>query len=157
MDSPHIIHLTLLRALVRVSGVKIILAFGNYMNSSKRGSAYGFRLQSLDLVSKSKQTDQKKILLPAFSRFFAPRLQLLDTKSTDRKETLMHFIVRIIQEKYPEVQNFYSELHFLDKAALGEYGRILGFGIHDHCLLVNWSIKPSLQVCSLAFFADTID
>lgn len=48
----------------------------------------------------------------------------------------MHFIVRIIQEKYPEVQNFYSELHFLDKAALGEYGRILGFGIHNHVLLL---------------------
>lgn len=75
-------------------------------------------------------------MLPAFLRFFVPRLQLLDTKSTDRKETLMHFIVRIIQEKYPDVQNFYSELHFLDKAALGEYGRILGFGIHNHVLLL---------------------
>lgn len=31
--------------------LQIILAFGNYMNSSKRGAAYGFRLQSLDLVS----------------------------------------------------------------------------------------------------------
>lgn len=30
---------------------QIILALGNYMNSSKRGSVYGFKLQSLDLVS----------------------------------------------------------------------------------------------------------
>lgn len=30
--------------------VQIILALGNYMNSSKRGSVYGFKLQSLDLV-----------------------------------------------------------------------------------------------------------
>lgn len=30
---------------------QIVLAFGNYMNSSKRGAACGFRLQSLDLVS----------------------------------------------------------------------------------------------------------
>lgn len=29
---------------------QIVLAFGNYMNSSKRGAAYGFRLQSLDVV-----------------------------------------------------------------------------------------------------------
>lgn len=29
---------------------QIVLAFGNYMNSSKRGAAYGFRLQSLDAV-----------------------------------------------------------------------------------------------------------
>lgn len=72
--------------------LEIILAFGNYMNSEKRGSAYGFRLQSLDL--------------------------LLDMKSTDRKQTLLHFIVGIIQEKFPQLQNFHTELHFLDKAAL---------------------------------------
>ncbi len=30
---------------------QIILAVGNYMNSSKRGSVYGFKFQSLDLVS----------------------------------------------------------------------------------------------------------
>ncbi|KAE8283868.1 Formin-like protein 1 Formin-related protein [Larimichthys crocea] len=79
--------------------LEIILAFGNYMNSSKRGAAYGFRLQSLDL--------------------------LLDTKSTDRKQTLLHFIVSIIQEKYPQVQAFYTELHFLDKAALVSLDSIL--------------------------------
>ncbi|XP_018620217.2 formin-like protein 1 isoform X1 [Scleropages formosus] len=69
---------------------EIVLAFGNYMNSSKRGAAYGFRLQSLDM--------------------------LLDTKSTDRKQTLLHFIVNIIQEKYPELSSFHTELHFVDKA-----------------------------------------
>lgn len=53
--STHIIQLMLLR----VSAVKVILAFGNYMNSSKRGSAYGFRLQSLDLVSKTNQPTKK--------------------------------------------------------------------------------------------------
>uniref|UniRef100_UPI0037E8D08F formin-like protein 1 isoform X2 n=1 Tax=Semicossyphus pulcher TaxID=241346 RepID=UPI0037E8D08F len=79
--------------------LEIILAFGNYMNSSKRGAAYGFRLQSLDL--------------------------LLDTKSTDRRQTLLHFIVSIIQEKYPELQSFYTELHFLDKAALVSLDSVL--------------------------------
>lgn len=34
-----------------VDDAKIVLAFGNYMNSSKRGLASGFHLQSLDLVS----------------------------------------------------------------------------------------------------------
>ena len=33
-----------------VCAVQIILAFGNYVNSAKRGSAYGFKLQSLDMV-----------------------------------------------------------------------------------------------------------
>ncbi|XP_068605472.1 formin-like protein 1 [Brachionichthys hirsutus] len=72
--------------------LEIVLAFGNYMNSSKRGAAYGFRLQSLDA--------------------------LLETKSTDRSQSLLQFIVSIIQEKYPDLTSFHTELHFLDKAAL---------------------------------------
>ncbi|XP_074748035.1 formin-like protein 1 isoform X2 [Strix uralensis] len=70
--------------------LEIVLAFGNYMNSSKRGAAYGFRLQSLDA--------------------------LLEMKSTDRKQTLLHYLVRVITEKYPELTGFHTELHFLDKA-----------------------------------------
>lgn len=34
--------------------VQIILAIGNYMNSAKRGAVYGFKLQSLDMVSKNR-------------------------------------------------------------------------------------------------------
>uniref|UniRef100_A0A668AX65 Formin like 1 n=1 Tax=Myripristis murdjan TaxID=586833 RepID=A0A668AX65_9TELE len=79
--------------------LEIILAFGNYMNSSKRGAAYGFRLQSLDL--------------------------LLDTKSTDRSQTLLHFISNIVREKYPDLVTFHSELHFMDKAALVSLDGIL--------------------------------
>ncbi|XP_062059688.1 formin-like protein 3 isoform X5 [Lepus europaeus] len=71
--------------------LEIILALGNYMNSSKRGAVYGFKLQSLDL--------------------------LLDTKSTDRKMTLLHFIALTVKEKYPELANFWHELHFVEKAA----------------------------------------
>lgn len=46
--------------------------------------------------------------------------KLLDTKSTDRKMTLLHYIALIVKEKYPELANFYNELHFVDKAAAGE-------------------------------------
>ncbi|XP_072510716.1 formin-like protein 3 isoform X2 [Notamacropus eugenii] len=71
--------------------LEIILALGNYMNSSKRGAVYGFKLQSLDL--------------------------LLDTKSTDRKLTLLHFIALTVKEKYPELASFWHELHYVEKAA----------------------------------------
>ncbi|ERE70297.1 formin-like protein 2 [Cricetulus griseus] len=70
---------------------QIILALGNYMNSSKRGAVYGFKLQSLDL--------------------------LLDTKSTDRKQTLLHYISNVVKEKYQQVTLFYNELHYVEKAA----------------------------------------
>uniref|UniRef100_A0A3P8X7T1 Formin-like 2b n=1 Tax=Esox lucius TaxID=8010 RepID=A0A3P8X7T1_ESOLU len=71
--------------------LEIILALGNYMNSSKRGAVYGFKLQSLDL--------------------------LLETKTTDRKLTLLHYIANVVREKYPGVALFYNELHYVEKAA----------------------------------------
>lgn len=75
-----------LRALL-----EIVLAFGNYLNSGKRGPAYGFKLQSLD--------------------------SLMDAKSADRRFCLLHFIVDTINKKMPELSNFNSELHFIEKAA----------------------------------------
>ena len=45
--------------------------------------------------------------------------QLVDTKSGDKKTTLMHFLVQTVQDKFPELLNFDSELRFLDKAAVG--------------------------------------
>ncbi|XP_047701406.1 formin-like protein 1 isoform X3 [Prionailurus viverrinus] len=80
--------------------LEIVLAFGNYMNSSKRGAAYGFRLQSLDV--------------------------LLEMKSTDRKQTLLHYLVKVIAEKYPQLTGFHSDLHFLDKAGSVSLDSVLG-------------------------------
>lgn len=73
--------------------LEVILAFGNYMNSAKRGPAYGFKLQSLDT--------------------------LVDTKSSDKRICLLHFIVDTIKSKMPEIMNFDSELMYIDKAAAG--------------------------------------
>nr|CAD7572082.1 unnamed protein product [Timema californicum] len=74
--------------------LEIILAFGNYLNSSKRGPAYGFKLQSLDT--------------------------LLDTKSTDKRMCLLHYIVDTIRNKFLDLLNFESELMYIDKAAVGK-------------------------------------
>ncbi|CAH0555956.1 unnamed protein product [Brassicogethes aeneus] len=74
------------------SVLEIILAFGNYLNSSKRGPAYGFKLQSLDT--------------------------LLDTKSNDKRTCLLHYIVATIRQKFPDLLNFESELNYIEKAAL---------------------------------------
>lgn len=67
------------------------MAFGNYLNSSKRGPAYGFKLQSLDT--------------------------LLDTKSTDKRICLLHYIVATIRQKFAELLDFNTELFYIDKAA----------------------------------------
>ncbi|KAG5833857.1 hypothetical protein ANANG_G00280360 [Anguilla anguilla] len=79
--------------------LEIILALGNYMNSSKRGAVYGFKLQSLDL--------------------------LLDTKSTDRKMTLLHYIANVVKDKYQQVCLFYNELHYVEKAAAVSLDNVL--------------------------------
>lgn len=71
--------------------LQIVWLFGSYMNSSKRGAAYGFRLQSLDVVRNGEggppltcgMGDGWRCV--AYSR---SSLQLLEMKSTDRKQTL---------------------------------------------------------------------
>ncbi|XP_076319849.1 formin-like protein isoform X2 [Tachypleus tridentatus] len=71
--------------------LEVILAFGNYMNSAKRGPAYGFKLQSLDSLG--------------------------DTKSADRKISLLHYIVDCIHHHFPDVSSFDMDLRFVEKAA----------------------------------------
>ena len=41
--------------------LEIILAFGNYMNSGKRGSVYGFKLTSLEALVETKSTDKDRV------------------------------------------------------------------------------------------------
>ncbi|CAF0846192.1 unnamed protein product, partial [Didymodactylos carnosus] len=71
--------------------LEIILAFGNYMNSSKRGPVYGFKLNSLEILS--------------------------DTRTHDKRLTLLHYIVQTIQERFSDVANFDSDLKIVEKAA----------------------------------------
>ncbi|XP_069809219.1 formin-like protein 1 isoform X2 [Dendropsophus ebraccatus] len=117
--------------------LELVLAFGNFMNSSKRGAAYGFRLQSLDV--------------------------LLDTKSTDRKQTLLHYLVRTINAKYPNLSGFQSELHFLEKAATVSLDAVLSdvrslqtgmeqtqkeFTKQDDCVTLKEFLKSNMDVMS---------
>ncbi|XP_052396034.1 formin-like protein 3 isoform X2 [Carassius gibelio] len=126
--------------------LEIILAVGNYMNSSKRGSVYGFKLQSLDL--------------------------LLDTKSTDRKMTLLHYIALVVKEKYPELTTYYNELHFVDKAAAVSLENVLldvkelGKGMdlvrrecsqHDHAVLKGFLQTSDTQLDKLQKDAKTAE
>jgi len=72
--------------------LEIILAFGNYMNSSKKGCMYGFKLNSLD--------------------------SLTMTKASDKRSTILNYIADLVHSDYPELRNFYAELKCIDKGAL---------------------------------------
>ncbi|CAO4368310.1 unnamed protein product [Caenorhabditis nigoni] len=71
--------------------LEVILAFGNYMNSGKRGGAYGFKLSSLDSLAILKS-------------------------QTDKSLTLLHMIVAEIETHLSHLKTFADQLKFVDKA-----------------------------------------
>ncbi|KAG7328027.1 hypothetical protein KOW79_007971 [Hemibagrus wyckioides] len=72
--------------------LEVILAFGNYMNKGQRGNAYGFRVSSLNKIA--------------------------DTKSSvDKNITLLHYLIMILEQKYPKVALFNKDLPKVPEAA----------------------------------------
>uniref|UniRef100_A0AAQ5Z042 Disheveled-associated activator of morphogenesis 1 n=1 Tax=Amphiprion ocellaris TaxID=80972 RepID=A0AAQ5Z042_AMPOC len=72
--------------------LEVVLAFGNYMNKGQRANAYGFKVSSLNKIA--------------------------DTKSsTDKNITLLHYIVSLLEEKYPKVAAFSEELQSVPEAS----------------------------------------
>lgn len=70
------------------------------MNSAKRGPAYGFKL-------------------PTFER-------MLDTKSTDRKQTLLHYVAHAVQQTYPQALEFIEEFEAMKVGPAGGERRLAG-------------------------------
>lgn len=67
---------------------------GNYMNGeSKRGGAWGFKLE----------------VLP----------KLADTKTLDNKSTLLHYLVLFCEKKFPDLIDFFMEMPNLETGARG--------------------------------------
>uniref|UniRef100_A0A8C4NNX9 Disheveled-associated activator of morphogenesis 1 n=1 Tax=Dicentrarchus labrax TaxID=13489 RepID=A0A8C4NNX9_DICLA len=72
--------------------LEVVLAFGNYMNKGQRGNAYGFKVSSLNKIA--------------------------DTKSsTDKNITLLHYMITVLEKKYPKVATFSEELQNVPEAA----------------------------------------
>ncbi|KAF6027251.1 FMNL2 [Bugula neritina] len=71
--------------------LEIILAYGNYINSQRQGGAFGFKLQSLDALE--------------------------HVKTSDKKQSLLHYIAATVTAKYPQVESFPKDLISLDKAS----------------------------------------
>ncbi|XP_076872972.1 disheveled-associated activator of morphogenesis 1b isoform X2 [Brachyhypopomus gauderio] len=72
--------------------LEVVLAFGNYMNKGQRGNAYGFKVSSLNKIA--------------------------DTKSSiDKNITLLHYLITILEKKYPKVMLFPDDLQNVPEAA----------------------------------------
>ncbi|KAG8452270.1 hypothetical protein GDO86_004175 [Hymenochirus boettgeri] len=72
--------------------LEIVLLIGNYLNAGSRNAqTFGFSLCSL--------------------------CKLKDTKSTDQKTTLLHFLADLCEKKFPDVLMFVEDLQSVDKAS----------------------------------------
>ncbi len=71
--------------------IEVVLAFGNYMNSQRRGGVHGFKLSAFD--------------------------RLVDMRSTDKSSTLLDYVVIAIQDKFPDAAGFMQEIVSLEPAA----------------------------------------
>ncbi|XP_010189441.1 PREDICTED: disheveled-associated activator of morphogenesis 1-like, partial [Mesitornis unicolor] len=72
--------------------LEVVLAFGNYMNKGQRGNAFGFKISSLNKIA--------------------------DTKSSiDKNITLLHYLITIVEKKYPKVLRLHDELRDIPQAA----------------------------------------
>ncbi|XP_041070612.1 disheveled-associated activator of morphogenesis 1 isoform X3 [Carcharodon carcharias] len=72
--------------------LEVVLAFGNYMNKGQRGNAYGFKLSSLNKIADTKSSIEKNI-------------------------TLLHYLITILEKKYPKVVNIHDDLRSIPDAA----------------------------------------
>lgn len=72
--------------------LELILLMGNYMNSgSKSEPAYGFEISYLT--------------------------KLTGTKDAENKQTLLHYLVDVVEKKFPDALTFYEDLSHVDKAS----------------------------------------
>ncbi|KFO61892.1 Disheveled-associated activator of morphogenesis 1, partial [Corvus brachyrhynchos] len=72
--------------------LEVVLAFGNYMNKGQRGNAFGFKISSLNKIA--------------------------DTKSSiDKNITLLHYLITVVEKKYPKVLHLHEELRDIPQAA----------------------------------------
>uniref|UniRef100_A0A1I7V8P8 CBR-FRL-1 protein n=1 Tax=Loa loa TaxID=7209 RepID=A0A1I7V8P8_LOALO len=94
---PQFVNLTAASKCVREATkfhrlLEILLAYGNYMNSGRKGGVYGFKLSSLDTLYGLKS-------------------------SVERSLSLLHVIAETVSRNFPELLDFADQLKFADKAS----------------------------------------
>ncbi|VDN55010.1 unnamed protein product [Dracunculus medinensis] len=94
---PQFVNLTAASKCVREATkfhkiLEVMLAYGNYMNSGRKGAVYGFKISSLDTLSGLKS-------------------------SVERSLSLLHIIAETISKSFPDLLTFPEQLKFADKAS----------------------------------------
>uniref|UniRef100_A0A915PKL7 Formin-like protein n=1 Tax=Setaria digitata TaxID=48799 RepID=A0A915PKL7_9BILA len=94
---PQFVNLTAASKCVREATkfhrlLEVLLAYGNYMNSGRKGGVYGFKLSSLDTLYGLKS-------------------------SVERSLSLLHVIAETVSRSFPGLLDFADQLKFADKAS----------------------------------------
>ena len=125
------------RALRKSTGIRVILeyilVFGNYLNCSTRtlatAPAYGFRLQTLDMISETKST-------------------------TDRSKSLLHYVVDVILSNTQDQNSKSKQIPFFTLSRPGNTGggdsienTKLPFDLEKLLNLVERATMVSMETC----------
>ena len=78
--------------VIALSFLQLVLAFGNYMNKGQRGGAFGFRISSLNKLADVRAT-------------------------TDRSLTLLHYIIKVCTQQWPDLLNLPKDLTSVHEGA----------------------------------------
>jgi hypothetical protein len=75
---------------------QLILMLGNFLNGTGyQGGAFGIKISSIN--------------------------KLVDTKGSKDNTTLLHFLVDIVESKFPRIYGFFDDLKGMDAACKGKY------------------------------------
>lgn len=79
-----------------------------------------FLLMNLNKMNLADIKNIKKIVI--FSPLFPPVFtsQIIDTKSTDQKTTLLHFLAEVCEENYRDILKFTDDLQHVESASKGK-------------------------------------
>lgn len=76
--------------------LQLILMLGNFLNGSGyQGGAFGIKISSIN--------------------------KLVDTKGSKENTTLLHFLVDVVESKFPRIYNFLDDLKSTDAACKGTF------------------------------------
>uniref|UniRef100_A0A672PE48 Dishevelled associated activator of morphosis 1 n=1 Tax=Sinocyclocheilus grahami TaxID=75366 RepID=A0A672PE48_SINGR len=110
--------------------LEVVLAFGNYMNKGQRGNAYGFKVSSLNKIADTKSSIEKNV-------------------------TLLHYLITILEQKYPKVSLIHEDLHNVPEAAKVKYApKMIKSHYYTH-LRVSVSPKRVITLLNVFVFHST--
>ncbi|KAJ3023894.1 UNVERIFIED_CONTAM: hypothetical protein HDU68_008418 [Siphonaria sp. JEL0065] len=117
--------------------LEIVLSLGNFMNSGTFiGSVHGFRINSIN--------------------------KLADVKSTEGKGTLLHFLVNVIESKFPSLSGFSKELQDCAPAArlsieVLKYDlKILRKGLDDMLSVIGFFDGTESKSCNVEAYINAV-